>query len=169
MCVPTLPKNFRPVTRNTLIFLFGPNKVHLDFNCKMMYKGKSTIQQVLAVRKFCTVSYFVEVSQFWQERQPPNAFESFIIIFHPYQGQVTLIYFTTSIFTKLFDTGLNSAVGNQYVYRSRGPEFDPCSVHTLVEIDHEIIFTVILLRRLIQEGFLSVTSESMCRKYWLTA
>ena len=24
ICVPTLPKMFRPVTRNTLIFLFGP-------------------------------------------------------------------------------------------------------------------------------------------------
>ena len=24
MCVPTLPKIFRPFTRNTFIFLFGP-------------------------------------------------------------------------------------------------------------------------------------------------
>ena len=35
--------------------------------------------------------------------------------------------------------------------------------HTFLEIDHEIISKVI-----IQEGFLSVTSESMCTKYWLT-
>ena len=38
--------------------------------------------------------------------------------------------------------------------------------HTFLEIDHEIIFTVILLLPLIQEGLLSITSESMCMKYW---
>ena len=37
--------------------------------------------------------------------------------------------------------------------------------HTFVEIDHEIISTVILLLLLIQEGLLSFTSESMCTKY----
>ena len=36
-----------------------------------------------------------------------------------------------------------------------------CS-HTFVEIAHEIISMVILLFPLIQEGLLSVTSESMC-------
>ena len=38
--------------------------------------------------------------------------------------------------------------------------------HTLVEIDHdhEVISMVILLLLLIQEG--SVTSKSMCMKYW---
>ena len=41
--------------------------------------------------------------------------------------------------------------------------------HTFVDTDHEIISTVILLLALIQEGMLSVTSESMCMKYWLTA
>ena len=41
--------------------------------------------------------------------------------------------------------------------------------NTFVEIDHEIISTVILLLPLIQEGLLSVTSESMCTKYWLPA
>ena len=42
--------------------------------------------------------------------------------------------------------------------------------HTFMEIDHEIISTVILLLELIQERLLSVTSESMCcMKYWLTA
>ena len=41
--------------------------------------------------------------------------------------------------------------------------------HTFVEIDHEIISMVILLFLLIQEGVFSVTSQSMCTKYWLTA
>ena len=45
----------------------------------------------------------------------------------------------------------------------------PVQSHTLVEIDHEIISTVILLLPLIQDGLLSVTSESMCMKHWLTA
>ena len=40
---------------------------------------------------------------------------------------------------------------------------------TIVEIDHEIIFTVILLLPLLPERLLPVTSESMCTKYWLTA
>ena len=46
--------------------------------------------------------------------------------------------------------------------------------HTFVEIDHEIISTVILLPS--AESFkkgcnrlLSVTKENMCTKYWLTA
>ena len=39
--------------------------------------------------------------------------------------------------------------------------------HNFVEIDDEIISTVILLLPLIQEELLSVTSESMCTKYWL--
>ena len=48
-------------------------------------------------------------------------------------------------------TGPCSAVGNVSGYRcvsdcrSRGREFDPSPVHTFVEIDHEIISTVILL------------------------
>ena len=45
----------------------------------------------------------------------------------------------------------------------------PARSHTFMEIDREIISTVILLLLLIQEGLLSVTSESMCTKYWLTA
>ena len=40
--------------------------------------------------------------------------------------------------------------------------------HTFVEIDHEIMSKVILLLPLSQEKLLSVTSESMCTKYWLT-
>ena len=46
----------------------------------------------------------------------------------------------------------------------------PVWSHTFMEIDHEIISTVILLPS--AESFkkdLSVTSESMCTKYWLTA
>ena len=44
----------------------------------------------------------------------------------------------------------------------------PAQSHTFVEIDHEIISTVILLLPLIQEGLLSVTSQSMCMRNWLT-
>ena len=53
--------------------------------------------------------------------------------------------------------------------RTRGHEFDPARSHTFVEIGREIISTVILLLPLIEEGLLSVTSERMCTKYWLTA
>ena len=48
----------------------------------------------------------------------------------------------------------------------------PVRSHTFVEIDHEMISMVILLPSadaFIQEGLLSVTSESMCTNYWLTA
>ena len=37
--------------------------------------------------------------------------------------------------------------------------------HTFMEIDHEIISTVILLLLLIQEELMSVTSKNMCTKY----
>ena len=40
--------------------------------------------------------------------------------------------------------------------------------HTFMEIDHALISTIILVLSLIQEGLLSVTSESLCTKYWLT-
>ena len=41
---------------------------------------------------------------------------------------------------------------------------------TFVEIDHEIISTVILIPSAdLFKGLLSVTSESMCTNYWLTA
>ena len=39
----------------------------------------------------------------------------------------------------------------------------------IVEIYHEIISMVILPLPLIQEGQMSVSGESMCTKYWLTA
>ena len=45
----------------------------------------------------------------------------------------------------------------------------PAQPHTFIEIDHEIFSTVILLLRLIQKGLLSVTIESMCTEYCLTA
>ena len=57
-----------------------------------------------------------------------------------------LFYSTLSMFT-----GLRGAVGNlsgnrcESDCRSRGREFDPAQSHTFVEIDHEIISTVILL------------------------
>ena len=41
----------------------------------------------------------------------------------------------------------------------------PAQSYTFLEIDHEIISAVILL----PSTELSVTSESMCTKYWLTA
>ena len=46
----------------------------------------------------------------------------------------------------------------------------PARDHTFVEIDHEIISTVILLpsAESFKKGFLSVTSESTCTKYWFT-
>ena len=44
-----------------------------------------------------------------------------------------------------------------------------CEFNTFLETDHEIISMVILLLPLIQEGLLSVTSENMCTKDWLTA
>ena len=49
------------------------------------------------------------------------------------------------------------------------PNLIPAWSHTSMEIDHEIISSAILLLPLIQDGLLSVTSESMCMKYWLTA
>ena len=46
--------------------------------------------------------------------------------------------------------------------------FIPAQTHTFVDIDCEIFFTFSLLLR-IQEGLVSVTIESKCTKYWLTA
>ena len=45
----------------------------------------------------------------------------------------------------------------------------PVRCHTFVELDHEIVSMAILLPSLVQEGLLSVTSKSVCTKYWLTA
>ena len=51
--------------------------------------------------------------------------------------------------------------------RFEGDEFDPFKV-VFVDIDNEKISVSILFFPLIQEWLLSVTSESMCTKYWLT-
>ena len=67
-----------------------------------------------------------------------------------------------------YNTRPVSTVRNASECRSWGRRFDPSLVPYFVEIDHGIISTVILLLSLIQEGLLSVTSESMCTKYWLT-
>ena len=46
---------------------------------------------------------------------------------------------------------------------SRGQKFESQLHHiTFIEIDHEIIYAVILPLLLIQEGQLSVTGKSMC-------
>ena len=45
----------------------------------------------------------------------------------------------------------------------------PAPSNTFMEIDHEIISTVILLPSADSRGMLSVASESMCMKYWLNA
>ena len=42
----------------------------------------------------------------------------------------------------------------------------PAWSYTFMEIDRGILSTVVLLLPLIQEGLLSVTSKSMCTKYW---
>ena len=54
--------------------------------------------------------------------------------------------------------GPRSAVGRAPDWYVRGPGFDTRSGHILS-----------LLLPLIQEGQLSITGESMCTKYWLTA
>ena len=45
----------------------------------------------------------------------------------------------------------------------------PARSPTFVEIDHKIISTPFSSLALIQEGLLSVKSERICMKYWLTA
>ena len=65
-------------------------------------------------------------------------------------------------------TGPRSAVGSDSVCRYWDRESILARSQTLVEIDHEIISMDILLIPLIQEGLLSVTSESKCTQSWLT-
>ena len=88
--------------------------------------------------------------------------------------------YVISVFRHFLDkikTGPRSAVGNVSGYRcvsdcrSRGREFDPGMVPYFYGdwswnnfYDHSPPF-----RWFIQEGLLSVTSESMCTNYWLTA
>ena len=66
--------------------------------------------------------------------------------------------------------GPHSTVGSVSDCRFRIYKFISQLGHiTFVEIDHEIIPTVIFPRLLIQEWQLSVTGEIMCTKYWLAA
>ena len=58
----------------------------------------------------------------------------------------------------LTDAGLRNTVGNMSDSRARGSNFNTRSSHILS-------FRLLL----IQEGQSSVTGESMCKKYWLTA
>ena len=77
--------------------------------------------------------------------------------------------------TIIHTTWLRSAVVNvsgnrcESDCRSRGHKFDTVRSNTFVEIDHDIVSSVILLRsaQIIQEGLLPVTSEKICMKYWL--
>ena len=64
-------------------------------------------------------------------------------------------------------TGPRSAVCSGLDCRSRGGELVFGPVPYIMESDHEIIPTVVLLLPLIQEGLLSVSSQIMCTKYWL--
>ena len=59
-----------------------------------------------------------------------------------------------------------------YMYLTTDPgvaSLIPAQFHTFMEIDHEIFLQPFSSLPLIQEGLLSVTSESMCTKYWLNA
>ena len=71
-----------------------------------------------------------------------------------FPGQTTI---SATCFTP-FLAGPRSAVGKAPYSYVRGPEFDTRSGHILS-----------FLLPLIQEGQLSATGESMCKKYWLTA
>ena len=64
----------------------------------------------------------------------------------------------TLVVQSVFSPTVNPGVASLILARS----------HTFMEMDHEIIFMVILLT-LIQEGLLTITSESMCTMYRLTA
>ena len=79
--------------------------------------------------------------------------------------------------SSIFSTGPHSAVRNvsgnrcESDCRSRGCEFDPGTV-TYFRGDwswNNFYGPSPPFRWIIQEGLLSVTNESMCRKYWLTA
>ena len=69
------------------------------------------------------------------------------------------------ILSPLFHTGLPYAVISESDCISAGVmSLILARSHTLVEID--LISKVILILPLIPKGLLSVTRESMCRKYW---
>ena len=62
-----------------------------------------------------------------------------------------------------------SAFCNEFDCKSKDLEFNPGPIPYFRENDHEIIYIAILHLQLIREGLLSVTSESIMSKYWLTA
>ena len=69
-----------------------------------------------------------------------------------------------------WEAGLASSVGCASAWYAEGGEFNPLVwQHSFVEIGHEIISMAILSLPLIHVGQLSVTSESVCTKFWLTA
>ena len=62
------------------------------------------------------------------------------------------------------------SIAQSIMYLAGGPGVAssiPTQSHTFVEIDREIISTAILSSA-DSRGLLSVTSKSMCMKYWLT-
>ena len=65
---------------------------------------------------------------------------------------------------RFFYAGLGGAVGCASDWRPGGVGYDPRRgrQHSFVEIDHEILSTVILSLPQIQEGQLSVSGERMC-------
>ena len=102
---------------------------------------------------------------------------SLLITFHSIVTQSLLITFYFIVTQSLLITfhsllsGLCSAVGNLSDCTSRDRAFDPVSVSYFRGdwswnnfYGHSPPF-----RWIIQEGLLSVTSESMCTKYWWTA
>ena len=62
------------------------------------------------------------------------------------------------------EAGLGGSVGCASDWRPEGRGFEPRRgrQHSFVELDHEILSTVILSLPLIQEGQLSVSGERMC-------
>ena len=102
---------------------------------------------------------------------------------------IAIFTFSKKLFMNFYNfvqnlTGPCSTVGSESDCRSRGHvaqsvaslTADPEAVsliqaqsYIFIEVDHEIISTIILPLPLIQEGLLSVTSKSMCMKYWLSA
>ena len=70
--------------------------------------------------------------------QSSGAF-SFYILIHPTSSEASWSGST------LFSAGPCSVVGSEWKCRPRGSEFDLTQSHIFVEINHEIIYTVILL------------------------
>ena len=92
-------------------------------------------------------------------------------------SSLTLYHWATALPISVSATWPRWAVGNvsgnrcEFDCRSRVGSSIPAPSHAFVEIDFEIISTVILLpsAESFKKGLLSVTSKSMCTKYGLTA